>query len=414
MSELRSVTASSQFTINAALVVAALLLFAGVSLLTGRLTENDGFGWDGVLYGRMLSRGIDQGIPQTAVRPLVVMLNRPAFYLTGDALAAFAWMNYLYLAVLCVALCVIFARYNHRESDRALFLGNLFLTISVAKYVAFYPALVDAGALAIMAVAICLLLHERWGLGAVACVAAVLAREFGMAVVAFGVVRAWRRGMAFPRIALTFLPAVAAFFAWRWYVVTHLFAAAAREERVIGIFQILQGFSLWADPKFAAFFLYFVVTLFGGISLLTTTQPRALWNVSRSEPEWAVFGVLLVGTVAGGNADIWRYLLFLLPLVTVLFAVTLTGVTDPSRRAIFFVAVTVATLVTQRPWQAMDTDSYFRDWFPYYLVRNKVSPWPLWGWRLLIAAGLIVLFLGLRLVRPGARVSESSPVRQEP
>ena len=387
---------NSPFKINAALVAAALLLFAGVSMLTGRLTENDGFGWDGEIYGRMLSRGWDQGIPQTAVRPLVLVLNWPAYYLTGDALAAFVWMNYFYLAVLCVALCVLFARYNHRVSDRTLFLGNLFLTIAVAKYVAFYPALIDAGALAMMTVAICLLLYERWRLAAVACVAAVLAREFGMAVVAFGVVRAWRRGMPPPRIALTFLPAVAAFFAWRWYVVTYLFGASRGEERVIGILQVLEGFSLWADPKFAAFFLYFVVTLFGGISLLTITHPRALWNVSRSEPEWAVFGALLLGIVAGGNADIWRYLLYLLPLVTVLFAVALAGLTDPLRRAVFFVAVTVATLVTQRPWQAMDTDAYFRDWFPYYLVRNNVSPWPLWGWRLFIAAGLVVLFLGLR------------------
>ena len=62
-----------------------------------------------------------------------------------------------------------------------------------------------------------------------------------------------------------------------------------------------------------------------------------------------------------------------------------------------FVGVTLATLVTQRPWQAMDVASYFRDWFPYFLVVETpltaaATLWPLWTWRF-AATGVLVLAL---------------------
>ena len=81
------------------------------------------------------------------------------------------------------------------------------------------------------------------------------------------------------------------------------------------------------------------------------------------------------------------------------------GVSDlpPAAARRLFVGVTLATLVTQRPWQAMDVASYFRDWFPYFLVVETpgtaaATLWPLWTWRF---AATGVLVLGAALAGPG-------------
>jgi len=60
--------------------------------------------------------------------------------------------------------------------------------------------------------------------------------------------------------------------------------------------------------------------------------------------------------------------------------------------------VCVATIATQRPFQAMDVKAYFLDWFPYYIQQGENVPlptlpalWPVWGWRFLMTTGLLWL-----------------------
>ena len=53
---------------------------------------------------------------------------------------------------------------------------------------------------------------------------------------------------------------------------------------------------------------------------------------------------------------------------------------------------------TWGPWQAMDLSSYFRDWFPYFLVIETPRTadevlWPLWSYRFAAAAALAVVVL---------------------
>src|SRR5882672_1962847 len=69
--------------------------------------------------------------------------------------------------------------------------------------------------------------------------------------------------------------------------------------------------------------------------------------------------------------------------------------------------VCIATLLTQRPLQRMNTATYFRDWFPYYIVRGDVPPEPttslydVWRWRLL---GTAALGVTIAAWRPPARL----------
>ena len=101
---------------------------------------------------------------------------------------------------------------------RSLLVLNLFLSIAVAKYVAFYPVLIDAGAIALVTLAIYFLVTGPRAAAAVAILAAVLAREFAIATVAFGVVRDLRRRVPVWIIAATYAPALAVFFVWRSHV----------------------------------------------------------------------------------------------------------------------------------------------------------------------------------------------------
>ena len=79
--------------VNAALVVVAVLLLALMERVTGRVPANEGRGWDGVDYSNMLN-GWDHGTVNTALRPLIVRVNRPAYRLLKDPVSAFRAMRF--------------------------------------------------------------------------------------------------------------------------------------------------------------------------------------------------------------------------------------------------------------------------------------------------------------------------------
>ena len=64
--------------------------------------------------------------------------------------------------------------------------------------------------------------------------------------------------------------------------------------------------------------------------------------------------------------------------------------------------MTLVTVITQRPFQRMDQDLYFQDWFPLY----SILPGPptrdlltLWGMRLI---ALVLLLVLIRLIQRSA------------
>jgi len=57
---------------------------------------------------------------------------------------------------------------------------------------------------------------------------------------------------------------------------------------------------------------------------------------------------------------------------------------------VFFTAMVALTLLTQRPFQGMDLQRFFTEWFPYYawtesapVAVSRDLLWPDWGWRFL-------------------------------
>lgn len=385
---------------------AAALLF--MLAITGRIEAMGGLGWDGADYADMVSGSLLDGTPNTQLRPLVALLVRPVYRLIGTMTTAFEVMNVLFAGVLGFVLCLLFDTYGGSRSAKIFFIANVALCVATVKMFAYYPVLVDLGACAILTTAIYLIATNRRVAGSVAATLAVLAREFGIIAVLFGVHRDLRCHRSVGRTALTYLPAAAAFVLLRVWVRS----SAEDPEDIISISQLFEHRVLWHDPLYAGLFTYFVVTIFGGVSLLLFARAGACLRYLRQEHEWLLSSAVLVGVAALGSADIWRYLVYLLPLAAMLFArCSRDGVFRPVPWT-FGLAAGV-TWFTQRPLQVMTPGSYFQDWFPYYVVigevpseAGQVAIWPSWGWRFLAAA----LFLWiLTAVRPGASTAPASP-----
>lgn len=391
--------------VNAALAVAAVLLLVLMERATGRIAVNEGRGWDGVDYSNMLN-GWDHGTVNTALRPLIVRVNRPAYRVLKDPVSAFRAMNFVYIGVLGFAICLLFDRYSSDTAAKSLLVLNLFASIAVAKYVAFYPVLIDAGAIAVVTLAIYFMVAGPRAAAAVAVVAAVLAREFAIATVAFGVVRDLRSRVPVWIVASTYAPAIVVFFVWRGHV-TQRFAG---NSVPVGLSALIGNLEYWRDPFFAALFVYFTLTVFGGISLFVIARCGVALRHCLREPEWAVYSALVLAAAAMGDADLWRYLAYLLPAAAVLFAVCARQAALPRRHLVAAAIVCVATVVTQRPFQSVDLSAYFLDWFPYYVRQGENVPlptlpslWPVWGWRFLMTAGLLWL---LAVLAPQPEVAE--------
>ncbi|MEQ1895988.1 MAG: hypothetical protein ABL971_01215 [Vicinamibacterales bacterium] len=396
---------------NLALALLSVVLFWLISIPTGAIDVGDGAGWDGSEYAAMLDQGVGGGGANTALRPMVVLLNLPAYLVLGrNPVAAFQVMNVFYVAWLTFVLCALLDHYGSTPWSKAWFVTNLSACIATSKFPAFYPVLVDAGAYAIITTAAYCAVRGWRGAAAIACVAAVLSREFGIAVVLFGLARDLRLRSPILVSLSTYLPAVVVFFGWRTIVAAHW------PEGGVDAGRLLVGLSLWQDRAFVAFFAYFALTVFGGVSLLVWSRARSAFAFLRSESEWLAFGLIVTGLAAAGNADIWRYLAFLLPLCAVLYACVAGGVGREPDAGVAGLML-LMTVLTQWPFGAVDLSTYFRDWFPYYVVvRNvPVEPipilWPVWYLRFVaVLVSLIVLIVLGRRVKIGAQVS-SGPSR---
>ncbi len=383
--------------VNAALVMLSLLMLIAMEPVTGVIDVRGGRGWDGGSYAAMLEEGWDKGSANTALRPLIVMLNTPAFLMTGNAIAAFRAMNYAYVALLALGICLLFDRYSADAAAKTLLLVNVLLSIATLKYLTYYPVLIDAGAYAVITLALYAIVAGRRTLAALLCLAAVLSREFGIAVLVFGVVREIRMRVPVWKVALTYGPATVLFFGWR-AVVAGQWAEAGRGGDILTLQRLVAHLQQWQEPMFSALFVYFLLTVFGGVSLFVAAKAGIVLRHLRREPEWVLFGGAILAASATGSNDMWRYLAYLVPAFVVLFAVAAREIGLPRRRIALAAIMCAATVLTQRPLQAMTVEGYFRDWFPYYVHVGNVPEeagmpelWPLWAWRFMMTVGLLWL-----------------------
>jgi hypothetical protein len=387
--------------------IGAAALLAMLSDLSGQITAGNAFGYDGEVYVQMLQNGYEAGNASTRLRPVVLAINGVADrWIYHDPVAAFRAMNLVYAFALAVILADLCRRYGASWEATTAFLVSVSLSISTAKMFAFYPTLVDLGAYAFMAASVWAIIDGRRLPIVVTTLLAVLSREFGAVNVLFGIVRDLRMKRSPAVIAATYAPAIAAFFALRRVMATYDSPRGGDEVLSVGRLSgsLLSNVTWWADPTYAMFWLYFALTVFGGLSLFLITTMRPWRTCIQREPEWLALIVPVIAVGALGYVDMWRYVAFVLPALPPLWAWAVSSI--PRRQFLaLLAAVSVATLITQRPWQAMDVDSYFRDWFPYYVVlENRAEAahelWPAWTYHLTIAAIALMAIVLVQRVMP--------------
>jgi hypothetical protein len=364
-------------------------------LTSGRVVAGGGLGWDGRGYARMMAEGLDQGSEQTGTRPLLPLLTRVPHALGLDVIPSFQAMNVVYAFVLYLFCALILDAYGASTPVKALIIGNLALCIATSKMFAFYPVQIDLGVLALVTAGFYFVVTDRHASAAAVAILALASREFGVVIVLCGIHRAIRRGQW--RHAAWYLPSLAVGAVVRWLTYS---------EGIISTGDALTNLTFWLKPVFVTAFIYFTLTVFGGISTLLALRPRWCAARLRQEPELATC-LLVVGALSAvGNLDVWRYLVFALPVALVLIAQYFQGLTS-SAATITAAAITFVTVLTQRPFQRINQDIYFQDWFPLYAI----VPGPpahdllvLWGMRLLALIAILIAFLLIQ--RAGVRRHE--------
>jgi hypothetical protein len=162
-------------------------------------------------------------------------------------------------------------------------------------------------------------------------------------------------------VTLVFAPGVATTVLIRWWVLT-----SAPGRSVLGLTDAFRNIqATWSSPAFDIAFVYCAIVLFGGITVLLALKPVWVLKRLRHEPELATFLSLVVGLSAVGSLDVWRYLAFALPVVVVLIAQYFQNL-DSRLTGRLLAAMTVVTVLTQRPFERMNDVLYMRDWFPLY------------------------------------------------
>jgi len=356
---------------------------------TGRITVSEGRGWDGAAYVDMLRYGLVDHASNERLRPLVVAFDRPLYWLSDrsipGAIDAFASMNVLYLAWLSAAVLLLASAYRASLAAQLFLAINLPLCVATSKFFAYYPTLVDLGAYAVIMTAMyAVAVARKPVLSGVLAVLAAVSREFGLMVAIFGIHRETRLTRQPLRALAIYAPAVIASFGLRYFV-----------SRLPG-FGVLKpsdfrdNLQFWSDQTFIAFFFYFCLTVFGGISILIAARPAQCVRFLRREPEWLTYVAPIVGMAAVGSYDQWRYLAYALPFVVVLLAACDAEWTMANRVWSFLIA-TVATLVTQRPFEQIAESTYFSHWFPYYVIPSAAPDdlerlWLYWGRLMMVAA----------------------------
>jgi hypothetical protein len=394
----------TRFHVNLALAAAGTLIFLTLFMTSGRIVAGDGLGWDGRGYASLMAEGLDQGSVATRVRPLLPLLTRIPYSLGLDVIQSFQVMNAIYAFVLYLFVALILDHYGVNTRFKIVVIANLALCIATSKMFAYYPVQIDLGALALLTAALYFTITDRHGVAGVICVLAVASREFAVAAVLCGLHRAFRQRSW--RAALCYVPAVAVAIVVR--------AATSAQGSVDTIVDATLRYSLvvifWRSPiLFATAFAYFVLTVFGGISVLLALYPRWCGRRLREQPELATFLVVIVGLTLTG-LDLWRYLMFALPVAVALIGqyyrdhLQSTRLERPIAAAMLF-----ATVITQRPFERMDAAIYFREWFPQYDVFGGVaSPdlLALWGLRITAVMLLVILFTS---ISRSSRLQESQP-----
>jgi hypothetical protein len=370
----------NRHTVNALIVVFAVLIHAALGFLSGSTSVNDGLGWEGPIFAAMITdHDVQRGSAVHRLTPALPLAAAIPFAGTGNLVGSFQAVNIVAFVLLVLATCLIL----DAHATPLLFKLCAALTVTVlgvpTAATAFNPGQPDLLAVALVLLAVAS--SEAGGRLQVAVthVLAALATPIGIIAPLYGISKRWRLRQRTPQAMVVFLPAL----------VTWLLLQAWARGGPRGVLELAQfsrvaaDVALWSESRFILYGVYFLITSLGGLTLLLWSRPRWIADAVREKPELLALVVPVAPFIATGGLDVPRMIPFLLPLWLILIGVWCRE--QKTSLVIPVVLATVLTLWTQHPWAAVNNDSYFIDWFPYsvHAARVNVSAADLGGiWRL--------------------------------
>ena len=148
--------------------------------------------------------------------------------------------------------------------------------------------------------------------------------------------------------------------------------------------------AFWTESLFVLFGLYFLITSFGGLTILLSSHPRWIRGAVAQRPELLALVVPVAFFIATAGLDAPRTIAFLLPFWFLVLA--LWAHEHAASLTLPLLLATALTVLTQHPWVRLDDTTYFVDWFPYSVHAGRVQVNDAgfdatWRLRMFIAAG---------------------------
>jgi|SoiMethySBSTD1v2_1073268.scaffolds.fasta_scaffold00056_24 hypothetical protein len=356
---------------NAAIVVAALVVFAFLIRGQGRTEVNGGLGREGPAYVAMVvDHDVAKGGATTRQVPAFPLFALAPYLVTHDVRQSFALLNLAALALLVLAACVILDTARASAATKSVAAFAMVVQAMPSAMTAFDPIQPDLFGVALLTAALAgcevgaRARIRGVPLGVLHLVAA-LASPLGIVAPLYGLVRSWRlheRGVWTLGI---FVPAVLA-----WFRISLWARGIPGLIELVTPSHMRSDLALWGDPAFVVFALYALATALGGLTLLLWLRPRAMIDAIGERPELLVLIAFAGPAVVTSGTEFPRALALFIPFW--LFGL---GAWSSRERAIGWSLVIAAavTVMTQRPGTTIDGTRYFVDWFPFVVHSGRAG-----------------------------------------
>ena len=390
---------------NAALVIAAGLIYIALSAFWGHTSLNEGLGQEGPVYAAMITvHDVQGGTVTNRVWPAFPLAAAVPYTVTRDVVTSFEVVDFAGLLVLALAACLLLDAHLAPLPIKAcavLTLAVAGLPTAITAFAPAQPYLLGV-AMTTLAIAACetpSTAFVRWGqagrwiVTAAAHAAATLAAPMGIMAPLYGLAKSWR-GHESSRDTSAVLPGLLV-----WLLVqTWARGGPAGLLDLLRFSRVRSDAVLWTESAFILFAVYFIVTTLGGLTILLWSRPRWIQDALRQRPElWALVvpALVFIGT-AGLEAP--PMIAFLIPFW--LIVVGMWARTQTTSLLASSVLAGVVTVLTQHPYARMTDMSYFVDWFPYSVHAARVNAVTMsdaaltgiWRVRVLIAVAGLVAF----------------------
>ena len=390
---------------NTILILAACIVYVLLTLLGGRTSINGGLGPDGSVYEAMaINHDVQAGSALDKLAPAFPLAGAMAYFVTGNVVLSFVLVNVIAFGVLVGAACWILdlqaAPVTSARSAPVTSVGSAFRRTFIVKLTAIMtlvllgiPTRISAFApgqphllgIAALSLAVAAAAWSSGVLTSILHVASVTASPIGIAAPLYGLWRNWR-GEPAARLLATFAPALVV-----WLLVQYWARGGASGLVDLMRFSRVQAdAAFWSESLFILFGLYFLVTSFGGFTILLASSPQGVRRAVAMQPEVLALGLPVLLFIATAGLDVPRTTAFLFPFWLVLIGI---WARDQTRSLLVpLVLATTLTVLTQHPWTRLTDTNYFVDWFPYSVYAERVNVADagfdaIWRLRLFIAAG---------------------------